>query len=78
MLTPKQIPSIEEITEILRSLSKEALDTVLAQIETPHEPSTVSAVVDHAKVCPRCGSTHIRRNGTVRHKQRYSCCACHR
>jgi len=78
MLTSKQIPSIEEIAEILRSLSEEALDTVLAQIEhTPH-PIKASAVVVHAKVCPRCGSTHIRRNGTVRHKQRYSCCNCHR
>src|SRR4028119_978566 len=28
--------------------------------------------------CPRCGSTHIRRNGTQRGKQNYICVNCRR
>lgn len=28
--------------------------------------------------CPRCNSTHIRKNGTRKSKQRYICVDCHR
>ncbi len=78
MLNTKQIPSIEEITEILRSLSKESLDSVLAQVTSDSEVNSESAVASQLSACPRCGSSHVRKNGKVRNKQRYSCCDCNR
>jgi transposase-like protein len=79
MLTNKKIPSTEEIIEILRNLPKETLDSILSQLKKEPTMNNESESTEaHDLVCPQCGSIHVRKNGTVRHKQRYSCYDCHR
>lgn len=78
MLTINQILSVDEIAKILRSLPKETLDRVLAQIVCELEERVEAVGESPSEVCPRCGSRHVRRNGKVRTKQRYSCCDCGR
>lgn len=73
------MPSIAEITEILRKLPKETLDSILSQLKNePTENKESESTETHDLVCPNCGSIHVRKNGTVRHKQRYGCCDCNR
>jgi predicted RNA-binding Zn-ribbon protein involved in translation (DUF1610 family) len=69
----------EEIIEMLRNLPKEALDSILSQLnKEPAVNNESESTEAHDLVCPQCGSIHVRKNGTVRHKQRYSCYDCHR
>jgi len=79
MLTYKKIPSVAEITEILRRLPKETLDSILSQVKNEPDKNRESESTEtHNLVCPHCGSIHVRKNGTVRRKQRYQCRDCNR
>ena len=82
--------TVEQLTEHLAKMGKHDYLTVLAEATKKRKENAktiIAGIVNddlqtnlaesgYTATCPKCGKTHIRKDGVRNHLQRYKCCSC--